>query len=183
MKKMIILLLACCISSVPAFNSSLGIKSAILPGMGQLSAGFGNITSKNTLKGLGIMAGFTFTLNGLISNISQRESYAEQTQLFSDQFAAIHRSGDFAEADVVYKKWKSANDNYNSANLALFVYLGVTVAIYGYGVVDALLFTQPDTPQGEAQPGPASSLLAPQKIQIQCARNQGRPDIKVSYSF
>jgi hypothetical protein len=183
MKKMIVILLACCITSVPALNASLGVKSAILPGMGQLSAGFGSITSKNTLKGLGIMAGFTFTLNGLISNISQRESFAEQTKLYSDRYAAIQRSGDYAEQNTVYKKWTSANDNYNSANVALFVYLGLSVAIYGYGVVDALMFTQEDTPQGEGQPGVGSSLGLPQKIQLQCVRNQGRPDVKVTYNF
>jgi len=181
MKKTMIVLLTCCVMSVPALNTSLGVKSAILPGMGQLSAGGGSITSKNTLKGLGLLAGFTVCINGMISNISQRESYAEQTQVYADQYAALQVSGNYADANSVYLSWNAANDSYNSANIAVFVYLGLSVAFYGYGIFDALMFTREDTPQG--QEGGATSLRLPRNMGVQCVRNHGRSDVVIKYNF
>lgn len=181
MKKIIIVLLACLAASAPALETSLGIKSAIVPGMGQLSAGFGSVTSKNTLKGLGIMTGFTLCMGGLLNNISERESYAEQTKTYAARYAALQVSGNFADASTVYTSWTNANNSYNSANTAMYIFLGLSLAVYGYGIVDALMYTTPDNPQG--QEGPASLLVPQKKVQFQCARVNGRSGVRVNYSF
>ena len=119
-------------------NPDLGIKSAILPGMGQLSAGSGEFLNKNTLKGLGIMAGFTVCLHNTIRFISLKESYAEQTQTYDTKNDQVEF---YDERQAIKTKWGEAYDNYQNAQLWSYVFLGLTAAVYGYGIVDALLFT------------------------------------------
>ncbi|MFH0919751.1 MAG: hypothetical protein V1913_05265 [Fibrobacterota bacterium] len=185
MKKITIVLLAALLT-VPALagNTSLGIKSAILPGMGQLAAGSGSITSKNTLKGLGFLTGFTLCMHGLVNNISLKESYAEQTDFYSRRLEAIKKSGNFEDAEVVSRAHKAAYDDYESANTAVYVFLGLSVAVYAYGVVDALLFTQEEsTQEGPGGAVPASSLHLPENVNVQVARNNGRSNLVVKYSF
>jgi hypothetical protein len=163
-------------SMSPCGNSSLAIKSAVVPGMGQISAGFGNIKSMNTLKGLGIMAGFVFSLNGMLNSISERESYAEQTQYYAAQIQANERSGTYETQVTLETAHKRAWDSYNSANAWTFVYLGLTAAFYGYGIVDALLYTKEDKKEGSAGLLPARMDLAVGKV------GQGS-GIKVNYHF
>ncbi len=125
-------------------NTPLAFKSAIIPGMGQISAGVGDVKSMNTLKGLGIMAGFTFCLHGMLNSISERESYAEETQVYADKISINRKSGNSTIEAELEKSHKNAYDNYNSANTWTFVYVGLTAAIYGYGIIDAYMFTKED---------------------------------------
>ena len=157
-------------------DPSLALKSAVVPGMGQISAGSGNIKSMNTLKGLGIMTGFAFCLHGTISSISERESYAEQTQFYASQILANNKSGTYEEQIRLETAHKRAWDGYNSANAWSFVYLGLTAAFYGYGIVDALLYTKEDKKEGSAGllPGRVDLAVGP------VGRNSG---IKVNYHF
>jgi hypothetical protein len=157
-------------------DPSLALKSAVVPGMGQISAGSGSIKSKNTLKGLGIMVGFAFSLNGAIRSISEKESYAEQTQFYASQILANENSGTYEEQVKLEAAHKRAWDSYNSANTWTYIYLGLTAVFYGYGIADAFLYTKEDKKEGSAGllPGKVNLSLGP------VGRNSG---IKVNYRF
>ncbi|MBL8029064.1 MAG: hypothetical protein JNL74_21760 [Fibrobacteres bacterium] len=127
--------------SSSAADKGLGIKSAIVPGMGQLSAGEGNIMSKNTLKGLGFMAGFVLCLNGVVSEAGAMDSYAQQTRRLDE---AVKKSLIFDEKYELKQKHEVAYENYQDAKLTLIVFTGLTALVYGYNIVDAMLFTVKD---------------------------------------
>jgi hypothetical protein len=127
---------------------SLGVQSAILPGMGQVAAGEGKITSLNTVKGLGIMAGFVISLNGLVNFISTYDSYAEETRALQQDYEnAAYKS----VKDSLYGKWDAAYQNSQDAKTGLIVFSLLTAAVYGYGVTDALLFTKVKEKKQEGQ--------------------------------
>jgi hypothetical protein len=149
--------------STAAFSADtrLGIQSAILPGMGQVAAGAGKITDLNTVKGLGIMAGFIVCMNGLVSSISSYDSYAEETRVVRQNY---NNASFKSEKDSLYERWSAAWDNADGAKTAVAVFTGLTAAVYAYGIVDALMFTHVREKKGEGQ----SSGKA------------GRPEIRLS---
>lgn len=176
MKKSIILLsLFVFVTFAFGGNTSLAIKSALVPGMGQISAGVGDVKSFNTMKGLGVMAGFTFCLHGMLSSISQRESYAEQTQYYADQIAIANTNEKLL---AMNKAQQNAYDNYESANTVTFVYLGLTAVIYGYGIVDAFLYTTDESVKRDTQ----SSLL-PSGMSVTTGSVGQTTGLKVAYHF
>jgi hypothetical protein len=141
-----------------AGNKALAVQSAILPGMGQISAGNGNITDQNTGKGLGIMAGFTLCVHGVISSLSRYESYTQETHDLKQEYEnAPFKS----EKDEKYEAWQTAYDKADGAKTALIVFSGLTVAVYAYGIVDAFLFTHKKQKSAFKQtvPGPAATRL------------------------
>jgi hypothetical protein len=158
-------------------NTPLALKSVIVPGLGQISAGQGEIKSKNTLKGLGIMAGFTICLQGTISSISARESYAEQTRYYAGQIAANNISGNYGTLQQLHDAHSKAYDNYNSANTMMFVYLTLTAAFYGYGIVDALLFTKEDEKKSE------NAGIVPRNLNLAVGKVGRCGGIQAAYKF
>ena len=137
-----------------AGNMGLAVQSAILPGMGQISAGSGNITNLNTVKGLGIMAGFTVCVHGAISSLSTYESYTQETHDLKQEYEnAPFKS----EKDEKYEAWQKAYDKADNAKTALMVFSGLTVAVYAYGSVDAFLFTHKKQKSALKQDAPGLS--------------------------
>jgi hypothetical protein len=158
-------------------NPGLGLKSAIVPGMGQISAGSGSIQSLNTLRGLGIMSGFVFCLHGTLNSISERESYAEQTQYYADNIKANYVSGTHSDLVKYTEAHKKAYDNYKTANALTFVYLGLTAAFYGYGIVDALMFTKEDDKKRE------NAAFLHDRINVTVTQAGQGSGVRVNYRF
>lgn len=177
MKKIIVILLLTLFAAASwAANVELGIKSAVLPGMGQISAGSGSIKSINTLKGLGFLTGFALSFHGFLSQVSQKESYAEQTQFYDAQEKKIAVGGNYSDLMAARKAHQEASDNYESANTLSFVCLGLSVAIYAYGVVDAMLFTQEDKKEEGAS-------IKPSKVNLGLLQHNGQTGLAVQYHF
>ncbi len=117
----------------------LGLKSAALPGLGQLSAGQGNLQNTNTLKGIGFMTGFVFGLHGIFSQAGAMDSYAQQTASLK---SLSESATSYSERDIYNKKHKVAFDNYESARLKLILFSSFTAIVYGFNIADAMLFTK-----------------------------------------
>jgi hypothetical protein len=154
---------------------SLGVQSAILPGMGQVAAGEGKITSLNTVKGLGIMAGFVFSLNGLVNAMSAYDSYAEETRTLEQDYQnAAYKS----DKDRLYERWDAAYENSQDAKIALVVFSLLTAAVYGYGVTDALLFTK--VKEKKLQGQTSERAVRPR---LQLSRRSDRQGLEVMVRF
>jgi len=154
---------------------SLGVQSAILPGMGQVAAGEGKITSLNTVKGLGIMAGFVFSLNGLVNAISSYDSYAEETRALEQDYEnAAYKS----DKDRLYERWDAAYQNSQDAKTVLIVFSLLTAAVYGYGVTDALLYTKVKEKKKEGQT--SEKAVRPQ---LRLTRRSDRQGLEVLVGF
>jgi hypothetical protein len=158
--------------SAASADTELGIKSAILPGMGQISAGEGNITNMNTVKGLGFMAGFVLCLNGVIVEAGAMDSYAQQTiRLDKARSAATTH----VEREEYAAKHEIAWDNYNDAKLMLIVFTSLTAVVYGYNIVDALLFTTPS--------GSEELSRSEKNVSVGLVYNTGTPVLKLNCRF
>lgn len=150
-------------------DMGLGIKSAIVPGMGQISAGDGELQSKNTLKGLGFMAGFVLCLNGVISEAGSMDSYAQQTVRLEKLVSEATTYNDKLEYS---RRHEIAWDNYESSRNMLIVFTGLTVLVYGYNIFDAALFTVADT-----------KAVSGRDISLGVAYNEGVPSLKLNCRF
>jgi hypothetical protein len=152
-----------------AADAALGIKSAIVPGMGQISAGDGEIQSRNTLKGLGFMAGFVLCLNGVISEAGSMDSYAQQTVRLKK---AVSEASTYDDQLEYSRRHEIAWKNYENSRNMLIVFTGLTVLIYGYNIVDAALFTVADT-----------KAVSVRDISLGVAYSSGVPSLKLNCRF
>jgi hypothetical protein len=164
----ILILLSISLPSVAA-DRGLGIKSAIVPGMGQISAGDGNLMNKNTLKGLGFMAGFVVCLNGIISEAGSMDSYAQQTVRLDKLFSA---AATYDEKEEYSRKHEIAWNNYGDSRNMLIVFTGLTVLLYGYNIFDAAMFTVSDNKE-----------VSQRDVSMGVAYQSGVPTLKLNCRF
>jgi hypothetical protein len=154
-------------------ETGLAIQSAIVPGMGQMAAGRGEVARPNTLKGLAIMSGFVVCAHSAFRFASLQESYAEETQVRARE----REEAEFYQDKVrIDEQWNAAYENYKNAQSLTLVFTGLAAAVYAYGIIDALLFTKP-VKSGEG------AFIPTRRTELRLARVGGVSGAEVLHRF
>jgi len=174
MRKLIVILVLGALTDAVAGDTRMGLQSALVPGMGQLAAGRGKIQNGSTLKGLAIMAGFTVAVHGAFTATSRQESFAELT---TTKKAEMEQANFFQDKEQIYDEWTQASENHESEKTRAFIFIGAAVAIYAYGIIDALLFTTQKTENS------SKAYFSNSKTQVALTQKERRSGLAVQYRF
>lgn len=147
MKKLVIL--ALCGSLMVAGQvqgADLGriVKSAVFPGMGQLSDGNGELTSIHTVKGLAFMSLEAIALSLTVAEVSKASSYARETAYIKERY---HLSSTYEERLREFNGWQDAFDKSQKSKTMTMAFGGLAAAVWILNVVDVVVFTPSESEQ------------------------------------
>ncbi|MFP4521209.1 MAG: hypothetical protein ACLFQK_03605 [Fibrobacterota bacterium] len=140
----IFLLLAFTAVVLPLYggNSNAALKSALVPGMGQLGEGY-------QFKGLGFMGAFFLSAHSVFDAYGRESAAARESVVLSEKFYS-ESSREMQQS--ILPEWRAAEERADDEKTRKMVFIGVSGALWAASIADAYLFTVPADESVSAAP-------------------------------